>query len=172
MKAELLNTIPISSDAIEIHYGENFNFHKWVKFTDENFEDWFGCFAQPFDFGFSSVNINEKTSMCFIVAGGKGYLININTKKLVTEIEEYPSILSAIMTTNPDYFIYGTYCNVGIIKDNMLIEEIGTNFNVDGIYFKNQLGNKAIGELDSTINQYEEKVPFEFDLNSFKIELL
>lgn len=171
MKTEILMTTPNSGEFTEIHFGENYNSQLWVKFTEDNFEEWVGCFSKSFENGLSKVLINQTKSVGFIIAGGRGYLIDITKKKLITKLDEHPLIESAIVTSNPDYFLAGTFYCIYILNEFGLAKEMRPEFTVNGIYLKDQIENKAVGELASAENQYEKNIDFEFDLITFKLSL-
>jgi hypothetical protein len=171
MSAEILTIPPISGKFQERHFGEHFHAPVWVQFTDNNSEDWVGCFSRPFEGGLCQALTNESNTRAFVIAGGEGYLIDIDTKELITNLEDQPFIESAIHTTNPDYFIAGaTYC-IYVLNDSGLLKQIKPDSIIDGIYFKNQVEKKAIGELATADNHYERNVDFEFDLTTFELTL-
>ncbi len=58
---------------------------------------------------------------------------------------------------------YGAY----IINTNGELKTIEPDFSTDGIFFTGQKDIKAIGQLDSMMNQYEYKYNFELDLETF-----
>lgn len=171
MTAEILNITPASGQYPERHFGTNFNSALWVKFTDKQFQEWVGCFSKTYDNALNDVLTNEVNSTSFIVAGGLGYLIDINSKELITELDKQPLIESAIQTTNPDYFIAGTFYSIYLLNKTGLIKEVRPDKIIDGIYFKGQIENKAVGELATAENQYENNVEFEFDLTTFELHL-
>jgi hypothetical protein len=169
MPAEILHSSPFSGEYTELHFGTNFNAALWVKFTGHNYQEWVGCFSKSFDSGLSTVLANEISSTAFIVAGGQGYLVHLNTQKLIVQLEDQPLIESAIQTTNPNYFIAGTAYGIYVLDQTGLVKEIRPDRIIDGIYFKSQLGQKAIGELATAENQYDKNVAFEFDLKTLQL---
>ncbi len=171
MSAEILKIIPTSGEFTESHFGESFNSQLWVKFTDNNFEEWAGCFSMESLSGLSFTLINKENTKSLIVAGGKGYLIDLDEKKLIIALDGNPLIDSAIRTSNPDYFVLGTFYSIYVLNDTGVLKEIRPDTIIDGIYFKKQTGNKAIGELASSENQYKNNVDFEFDLTTFELKI-
>lgn len=171
MAAEILSGIPSSGEYVEKHFGEHFDARLWVKFTDNNCQEWVGCFAKPFYNGLDLVLTEEQNRFGFVVAGGKGYLVDIDKRAIVVELEEQPAIESAVRTESPDYFVAGTYYSIYLLNESGMVKEIRPEQIVDGIYFKSQSGNKAIGELATAENQYNSNVDFEFDLTTFELQL-
>lgn len=171
MGAEILSDIPTSGAYIEKHFGEHFNGRLWVKFTDNDFEEWMGCFARSSYNGLNLVVTDELNRLGFVVAGGHGYLVDIDKRAIIVELEEQPAIESAVRTEQPDYFIAGTYYSIYVLNETGMVKEIRPEQIVDGIYFKSQCGNKAIGELATAENQYDRNVDFEFDLTTFELQL-
>jgi hypothetical protein len=163
MSAEILNQTPTSGDFPEKHFGHTFNSRLWVKFMDNNFQEWVGCFPRPYQ-TFDKVLTDNANETAFIVAGGKGYLIDISTKELVNEIEDIPVLESVIHTTNPEYFLVGACYCIYIIDNRKLIKRYDPVFTVDGIYFTEQKDQKAIGHLYSYQFQQDLNVGFSFDL--------
>ncbi|MBL7932674.1 MAG: hypothetical protein JNL60_12270, partial [Bacteroidia bacterium] len=107
----------------------------------------------------------------FVVAGGRGFLINLIDKKMLWTSENYPSIESAIKTNDPEYYIAGMFYSAYVIDPKGDIKTIEPDFTTDGIFFTGQNDKKAIGMLDAAVNQYEHKYDFELDLETFKFTL-
>ncbi len=170
MKANILDTIPTSGTFPEKHFGDNFNYRLWVKF-DNAIEEWVGCFSRPNNVGLDMVLIDKENSIAFVVAGGQGYLVDLVNKALLVELEEQPLIESAIRTTKPNYFIAGTFYSIYILNDKQLVKEVRPDLIIDGIYFNEQQGNKALGKIATAENQYERQLDFVFDLETFELEL-
>jgi len=169
MSAEILNFTPISGDFTEKHFGEVFNIPLWVKFTDNNFEDWLGCFPQ-LDQGFAKVLINSTNETALVVSGGECYLIDISEKNLLYKTKDSPLIESVIYTTNPDYFLVGaSYC-IYVFDCKTLVKCFQPEFGTDGIYFTGQDGEMAIGHLYAYNIELEHYVGFELDLKTFEVE--
>lgn len=169
MSGKILNTTPISGEFPEIHFGEHFTSRLWIEFEDNDFEKWYGCFPNDSTQGFNNVLIDKNNNSAFVVSSGVGFLINIKAKELIFKTEEHPLIESAILTENPDYFVAGTFYSAYVFDSDKLIKEITPDFMVDGIYFKAQKDNKAIGDLATAENQYDFNV--EFDLESFELTM-
>jgi hypothetical protein len=165
MSAEILNNTPLSGEFPERHFGENYNSGLWIRFTDNNYEDWVGCFSRPYQ-TFDKVLTNSTNETAFVVAGEQGYLIDISSKELLHAMENIHVLESVIHTINPEYFLIGaSYC-IYIFDSKGLVKRYEPEFTVDGIYFTEQIGQKAIGHLYSYQFQTDLNVGFEFDLNT------
>lgn len=171
MSAEILTITPTSGNAPEIHFGEHFNNPLWIEFVNNNSEKWFGCFSNDHPSVLNKVLVDKENKSAFVVSGGIGYLVDIDNKIIKHKTADYPLIYSLIQTNDPDYFIAGTFFSIYVFDADKLIQEITPNIPVDGIYFKNQISRKAIGDLASNKNQYKSNLDFEFDLEIFELKL-
>lgn len=170
MNIEILTQIPISGKYEEVHFGDNFNQSLWIEFNISKTNYWVGCFSKLYENGLNKVlyDVNEKT--CCVIAGGKGYLINIETKNIIFETDEYPLIESLVQSISPNYYFLGNYYSVYVLNKQGLIKEIKPDFMVDGIYVESQLEGKIIGKVDSAENQYEKPLPISIDLDSLEFD--
>jgi hypothetical protein len=172
MSAEILTITPLSGEYPEQHFGNHFNSKLWVKFIDNQFDEWVGCFSKPYNSGLSVALTSRENTTGFVVAGGQGYLIDIQERTLIKELDDYPSIESAIATTKPDYFLASTFYSIYLLDNSGMLNEIRPDMIIDGIYFNEQLNNKVIGGLEAAGNQYSKKINFEFDLTTFQLKLI
>jgi hypothetical protein len=172
MSAEILTVTPMSGEFPELHFGNHFNSKLWAKFVDNQFGEWVGCFSKSHASGFSVALTNHDNSKGFVVAGGQGYLIDIQERMIIKELDDQPLIESAIATTKPGYFLAGTFNSIYVLDNTGLLKEIKPDMIIDGIYFKRQINSKAIGDLATAENQYSKNVDFEFDLSTFKLSLM
>lgn len=163
MSAEILDQTPISGEYPEKHFGQTFNSRLWVKFMDNNFQEWVGCFPRPYH-TFDKVLTDNANETAFVVAGGQGYLVDITTKDLLHELDDIPALESIIHTTNPEYFLIGACYCIYIFDNKKLIKRFDPDFTVDGIFFTGQKDQKAIGHLYSYQFQQDLNVGFAFDL--------
>lgn len=169
MSARILTDIPISGEFPEIYFGEHFRQSLWVEFVDNASEKWNGCFECEYPQSFHEVLSDKENKTALVISSGIGYLIDIENRKLLFKTEDHPAIESAVSTTNPDYFIAGTYCSVYVFDNEKLVKEIEADKLVDGIYFKLQVDRKVIGDLVSIDNPFDFHLDFEFDLDTFEL---
>ena len=170
MNIEILTTTPISGQFDELHFGENFIDSLWVDFNISDEKHWVGCFSKEYETGLNKVLYQENNKTCCIIAGGKCYLINFETKYLIFETEEYPIIQSLVESSNPDYYFLGNFYSVYILNEKGLIKEIEPNIMVDGIYLEFQEGSKIIGKVDSAENQYEKPLNISIDIDTLEFD--
>ena len=171
MSVEILSQIPLSGDYPEKYFGQHFNSQLWVKFMDNNFQEWVGCFPQLYHLTLNKVLTDNANETAFVIAGGQGYLINIETRELLYETVDIPVLESAIHTENPEYFLVGACFCIHIFDNKSYLETYTPNFTVDGIYFTEQKGQKAIGHLYSYEYQQDLNVGFEFDIETKKMTI-
>ncbi|MCV6604319.1 MAG: hypothetical protein OIF34_03370 [Porticoccaceae bacterium] len=84
MEAHILNIIPESGAFYEVRF-DAVSECTWVKFQNSDHCDWVGVFGDGWGGG-HDVSTNEN-GICFIISGGQGYIININTKQLLHKTE-------------------------------------------------------------------------------------
>jgi hypothetical protein len=169
MSARILTNTPTSGESPEIYFGENFRQTLWVEFVDNEYEKWIGCFQCDYPNVLNEVLVDRENKSAFVVSGGIGHLIDIENRELKYKTEENPLIESIIQTTNPDYFIAGTFYCVYVIDNEKLIKEVSADELVDGIYFKRQVDRKAVGDLASVDNPFDFNLDFELDLDTFEL---
>jgi len=169
MSARILTNTPTSGESPEFYFGEHFRQTLWVEFVDNEYEKWIGSFQCDYPKLLNEVLVDKENKTAFVVSGGIGYLIDIENRKLKYKTEDNPLIESVILTTNPDYFIAGTFYCVYVFDNEKLIKDLSADELVDGIYFKHQVDRKAVGDLASIENQFEFNLDFELDLDTFEL---
>jgi hypothetical protein len=169
LSARILTNTPTSGEFPEFYFGEHFRQTLWVEFVDNEYEKWIGCFQCDYPKLLNEVLVDMENKSAFVVSGGIGYLIDIENRKLKYKTEENPLIESVILTTNPDYFIAGTFYCIYVFDNENLIQEVLADDLVDGIYFKRQVDRKAVGDLASIENQFEFNLDFKLDLDTFEL---
>jgi hypothetical protein len=76
---------PLSGQFPEKHFGEVTPHVSWVKFMDNDYQEWVGSFAQGWE-GYVTCIVNlEENDLAFIVTGGFGYLIDIRKRELLNQ---------------------------------------------------------------------------------------
>lgn len=171
MSAEILTITPTSGYAPEIHFGEHFRHSLWIEFVNNDSEKWLGCFSSDYRSDLNKVLVDKENKSAFVVSGGIGYLVDIDNRIIKHKTEDHPLIESLIQTNDPDYFIAGTFYSIYVFDKDKLIQEITPKMTIHGIYFKSQIGRKAIGDLASAETHYEYNLDFEFDLDTFELTL-
>lgn len=170
MNIQILTITPISGQFDEFHFGENFIDSLWVDFDISEDNHWIGCFSKEYENGLNKVLYQENNKTCCVIAGGKCYLLNFETKNLIFETEEYPIIQSLVESINPDYYFLGNFYSVFILSEKGLVKEIEPNIMVDGIFLEYQEENKIIGKIDSAENQYEKPLEITIDIETLEFD--
>ncbi len=170
MKAEIMKRKPFIA-RIQRNYGEPNKPGLFVKFTDSRHKKWIGRFAKTEEEGLCRVIDNQHSSLCLVIANGKGYLLDIEKQTLLNEFNEGDPIISALHTTNPNYFVAGTGNSIFLIDQEGRLKEILPDFAVEGFNLKSQQENMVSGWLESSINQFENAIFFKVDLSNFNLTL-
>lgn len=171
MKAEILKRKPFLTSIITMNFGEQNKPGLYVRFTDSKNKKWIGRFGKTEGKGLCQVIEDQNGSQCLVIANGKGYLVDIDKKTIMKELDKGDHIMSALHTTKPNYFVAGTDNSIFIINEEGTLKEILPDFYVDGIAFQKQQENAVSGWLASSINQFENSIPFKIDLSSFHLIL-
>jgi len=171
MSAEILKITPPSGEFPKIHFGEHFVNPLWIRFVDNDLDNWMGCFSSDYPNVLNKVLVDCTNESAFVVSGGVGYLVDIKNRILKHKTDDQPLIESAISTSNPNYFLAGTFYSIYLFDKEKLIKVVKPDMIVDGIYLKNQTGKKAIGDLATAQDQYNFNTYFEFDLDTFELTM-
>jgi hypothetical protein len=171
MSGRILDEAPIAGQYPEVHFGQGFIYARWIEFEDGNYEKWVGCFSCPCEDGFDQIIFDDQNQFAFVIAGGQGYLLDVASRELLYQTNEYPLIESVLYTRNPAYFLAGaSYC-IYVFNHQGLLKEIRPDNFIDGIQLQRQESNKVIGVIDAYM--YDDcKVRFELDLENLTIQLL
>ena len=171
MKAEILKRKPFFTNIITMNFGEQNKPCLYVKFTDSKDQKWIGRFGKTEEEGLCQVIEDQNGSQCLVIANGKGYLVDVDKQTIMKELDKADHIMSALHTTKPNCFVAGTDNSIFIINEEGALKEILPDFFVDGIAFQKQQENAVSGWLASSINQFENSIPFKIDLSSFNLIL-
>ena len=171
MKAEILKRKPFLTNVITMNFGEKNKSGLYVKFTDSNNQQWIGRFGKTEEEGLCQVIEDQNGSQCLVIANGKGYLVDVDKQTIMKELDKADHIMSALHTNKPNCFVAGTDNSIFIINEEGALKEILPDFFVDGIAFQKQQENAVSGWLASSINQFENSIPFKIDLSSFNLIL-
>jgi|ERR1700757_2428173 len=165
MKAIIFDKAPLSGEYEEKYFGKSTS-TLWVKFETDSYEKWVGAFGNGC-YGITKVITHD--DLVFVVAKGSVYLINRNNKELIFIEDNWDFIESAIITNNPDFFIYSTCFGYKVIKNGVVIKMERPEY-VDGILFTEQEGGFAVGWIDQ-IHQDRFYEKMYLDLNTFKLRI-
>lgn len=170
MKINILTIIPTSGSFEEFHFGKSFCDSLWIDFNISEDNHWIGCFSKSYENGLNKVLFDEIDKTCCVVAGGKGYLINVENKKVIFETEEHPLVESLVKSKEPNFYFLGNFYSIYVLDKNGLFKEIEPKIMVDGIYLEYQDRNKIIGKVDSPENQYERPLAISIDIETLEFD--
>lgn len=169
MSAEMLNSIPSSGHYPEKHFGENFIAPLWVKFVDNEMNEWIGCFARKHPTVSDNVLVSNDNSTALVVAEGKAYLLNIHTKEVLHETNGYPEIQSILHTSNPEHFIASILDGIYLFNLKGVIGFSKPHFYTDGICLIEQVEQNVVGHLYSPQFSQDYNIGFTFNLITSEI---
>jgi len=158
---------PISGHFPEKHFGQTSPHSSWVKFTDKNFQEWVGSFAQSWN-GYLKTIINfEEQEKAFVIAYGNGYMVDISTRLLLSD-QKIEEIVSAIKDEEQQRIIFSNGYNlqqidiegnISILLDKYFFDEIELLEVKDDILFARYWYYQKTGE------------PFNFQMNLLTNEI-
>lgn len=108
---------PISGQYYEIHFGETSSNCFWVKFTDNANDIWVGSFEQGLVQNKTIMLRLDKQNKAFVIASGKGYLIDVVNKQLLNK-KEILNIKSAILNEDQTKIYFSNGFNLQSIDLN------------------------------------------------------
>lgn len=160
MEAEIINR-PISGDFPEIHFGEVSTFSLWVKFTDDDFQEWVGSFCQGWD-GYRTFVLNlDRKDKVFVVAGGNGYFIDITSRQLLNK-GELSGIKTAILNNEQTAIYFSEGYSLNEITADGEMEALIDNYYFDDIELIEIKGSKLYAKYWYYQRNTE---PFYFELD-------
>jgi hypothetical protein len=157
MDAEILNSPPVSGEYEEHSFAVSGN-TLWVKFLDEAYLEWVGVFEQSEWKKFNIVMRVPNENLFLVVAGGQGYFVNPNSRKIVAKTE-WDDIENIIYNEETGYFVATDGLRLALFKGSNLYWS-GERVSADGIYFKKQKGPVIEGILNDLTT---EGCKFEFN---------
>jgi len=139
---EEINETPVSSEYEEIIFdlpgpwkGQNWNY---CKFTKSDGTEWYGVFREKFESNLLICDLPEK-GIALIVSGGHGYLIDIDRKIKMKDLETEP-ILDSYVDKISNTFYISRWWDCKYIGIDLKENEIEIPIDCDGIYFKERQG--------------------------------
>ena len=114
---EILKTPTLSGDYEEHNFSTSGN-TLWVKFTDDEYLEWCGVFGLGIKSIYSFVVRIPRKPEFLIIAGGQGYIVNVNTRELVAKTE-WDDIQSIIYNEEEDVFVVTDGLRLGTLNLHM-----------------------------------------------------
>ena len=164
MEAEILKTPTLSGDYEEHNFSTSGN-TLCVKFTDDEYLEWCGVFSLGIKSIYSFVVRIPRKPEFLIIAGGQGYIVNVNTRELVAKTE-WDDIQSIIYNEEEDIFVVTDGLRLGTLKNNNINWQ-SNRISLDGISFINSGGPIIKGILNDCT---DEGCEFEFNLVNGEIK--
>jgi len=143
VEAKLLSQIPLSGSIDELRFNATGNC-TWVEFTDNSYNSWCGIFGHGVETGHSSVAINS-VDQSFVISQGQGYLIDINSRKLL-HLTKNDWLISVISVPNCDVFVACTDTKIYAYSSKGLLW-VSERVSFDGIKLNSSDDHKVKGKV-------------------------
>ncbi|MCD4696229.1 MAG: hypothetical protein K8S16_08290 [Bacteroidales bacterium] len=165
---EILETIPISGEINERHFGQTDSNPLWIKFSSINSDNWIGSFSSG-TIGLKNRKISEieKTSKIGLLTNGAFYLFDKESGDLIFYPEQGHFIDFEIIP-ELDLIILATNWGINIIKGKKRLKEIRPDF-IDGVRFMEKYENSLIGEIFEPSESGDNWSKFELDLKTLEL---
>ena len=164
MSAKIIRRKPKYRLNSDIKYAEGGKNSFLVEFKGKRRQAWIGQFETDGENGLYKVLTYGDEPFGVVIAGGKGYLVNIEKQEIRGITGDKRRIISAINTSDQKYCVAGTKDNIYVIDKEGNIREIIPDFEVEGFYLEKSNSNTVSGMLESNINMFEKEIPFMVDL--------
>ncbi len=151
MESEILKTSPLSGKYEEHRYDATGN-TMWVKFLDSEYLEWCGVFGLGWKSAQKEAHIKPNSNLCYVLAGGQFYIINIDTRELITKSKE-DDIESFLFHTKTGYLIATDGLEIIIFEKEQIIWSSG-RVSLDGLVFLKQDGNTVSGKLNDCTEEW------------------
>ena len=162
MEAEILKKPPISGDYEEHNFSDSGN-TVWVKFFDEEYNEWCGVFSLGWKSESSIIKIAKKP-VFVVVAGGNCYFVNVNTRKIEFKIVS-DDIEAIIYNDESGNVVVSDGLRIGILT-NYEISWVTERVSLDGISFTGNEGVWVLGVLNDCT---DEGCIFKFNSNTGEV---
>ena len=161
MEATLADNIPVSGEYEEVCF-ECGNDNAWVKFQDSEYEEWYGVFGRGLS-AHSKVILVGENSLCFVNAGGQGYWVDINSKKLISKTKD-DYLENTIAVPRHELVICSDFTNILFYTPEGLVWDSG-RVSMDGISFEEITENYVKGKINDLT---DEGSPYVLQINERK----
>ena len=161
MEATLADKFPTSGEFEEVCFECKSN-NTWVRFIDSEFEEWYGIFGRGLSAHSKAILINEG-ALCFVMAGGQGYWVDINSKKLISKTK-HDYLENAVSIPGSDLIICSNFTNILFYTPEGLKWDSG-RVSMDGISFEDVSESCVKGRINDLT---EEGSPYVLDIGNKK----
>lgn len=169
---EKLNGPPISGEYEEILFDlpgpwREQTWH-YVKFTTKDGLEWVGGFREKDNHNFLVAELENKGIVC-VVSGGHGYLVDIERKKKIKDLET-DTIID--LTTDPksDSFYISRWWDLILVDKEFNEIDIQVPIDCDGIFFKETEGRELNLEIEEIGPDLVKNQDYYVDLDERKIK--
>lgn len=169
---EKLNGPPISGEYEEILFDlpgpwREQIFH-YVKFTTKDGLEWVGGFREKDNHNFKVGELENKGIAC-VVSGGHGYLVDIEKKQKIKDLET-DTIID--LTTDPktESFYISRWWDLKLIDKDFNEIDIQVPIDCDGIFFKEKNGRELNLEIEEIGADLIKNQDYYVDLDERKIK--
>lgn len=163
MEAEILKIPPISGIYEEHNFSTSGN-TVWVKFFDEEYNEWCGVFSLGWKSGSSVQKVTGKP-VFIVLAGGNCYFVNVNDRKVEFEIES-DDIEGITCNNDSGNIVVTDGLRIGILN-NYQIDWVTERISLDGINFTGNQGLQVHGILNDCT---DDGCAFEFNSKTGEVK--
>ncbi len=146
MEAKILKQPPLSGDFEEHSFVESGNNTLWVSFLDSEYLEWVGVFSKG---DWKSTNIVlplVDKSLFLIVAGGQGYFVDPNSRKISAKTD-WDMIEDIVYNDETNSFLATDGLCLAILEGTNMVW-CGNRVSIDGISLEKQVGTVVYGKVN------------------------
>ena len=169
---EKLNGPPISGEYEEILFDLPGPWREqiwhYVKFTTKDGLEWVGGFREKDNHNFKVMELENKGIVC-VVSGGHGYLVDIEKKQKIKDLET-DTIID--LTTDPktESFYISRWWDLKLVDKEFNEIDIQVPIDCDGIFFKEKDGRELNLEIEEIGADLIKNHDYYVDLDERKIK--
>ena len=158
-EAHLLSLPPVSGSIDEVRF-DAAGTCNWVRFVDDEYQEWCGVFGRGFT---KDVNaVVNRYGHCFVLSSGQGYLVDVHSRALLHKTE-YGWLVSVISIPETDIFLACDYTHLIVYSPAGIVWE-SERISVDGITFVEVSESTVKGQVWNM----EDWVDFVLDIKGWK----
>ena len=169
---EKLNGPPISGEYEEILFDLPGPWREpiwhYVKFTTKDGLEWVGGFREKDCHNFLVAELENKGIVC-VVSGGHGYLVDIEKKQKIKDLET-ESIIDMATDTKTESFYISRWWDLKLVDKEFNEIDIHVPIDCDGIFFKTKNGRELNLEIEEIGADLIKNHDYYVDLDERKIK--
>ncbi len=151
MESEILNKPPLSG-VYEEHGYDAVGNTMWVKFLDSEYLEWCGVFGLGWKPAQREVHIKPNSNLCYVLAGGQFYIVNVDTRELISKSKE-DDIESFLFHDQSGSLVATDGLEIIIFEEDQAVWSSG-RVSLDGLVFLRQDGNIIFGKLNDCTDKW------------------